>query len=165
MVTLGIERIVSGGQTGVDRGALDAAILLGLDHGGWCPRGRLSEAGRIPAKYRLHELDSSEYWVRTERNVTDSDATLILYVRRMTGGTLFTYRMTQKHSKPAYLIDLQQDADLQSVRGWIEDGAIKILNVAGPRESSHPGITQRAQQFLCSIFDADEWNNGERHHA
>jgi len=71
-------KIISGGQTGVDRGALDAAIGLGIPHGGWCPRGRLAEDGPIPARYVLSETDSPEYWLRTEQNVSDSDATLIL---------------------------------------------------------------------------------------
>jgi predicted Rossmann-fold nucleotide-binding protein len=77
-----IERLVSGGQTGVDRAALDVAIACGIPHGGWCPRGRISEAGPIPAHYQLTETDSFKYWVRTERNVIDSDATLILFCDR-----------------------------------------------------------------------------------
>jgi hypothetical protein len=153
MVTYGVTRIISGGQTGVDRGALDAAISLGLEHGGWCPRGRLSESGPIPRKYRLDETPSREYWVRTERNVTDSDGTLILYVRRLTGGTEFTYRMTRKHRKPFHLIDLDVDADLNSVRRWIQEHAISTLNVAGPRASSHPGIQEQANRLVRSIFE------------
>lgn len=86
----GVRRIVSGGQTGVDRAALDVAMQLSIEHGGWCPRGRLAEDGTIPSRYDLRETRSAKYHVRTERNVVDSDATLILYRKSLTGGTLLT---------------------------------------------------------------------------
>ncbi len=92
--------IVSGGQTGVDRAALDVAIAIGIAHGGWCPAGRLSEDGSIPSRYELRETDSHEYPVRTEQNVIDSDATLILYEGRLKGGTLLTQRICRRLGKP-----------------------------------------------------------------
>ncbi len=92
-------RIVSGGQTGVDRAALDVAIALGIEHGGWCPRGRLAEDGTIPARYLLRETSSSEYAVRTEQNVIDSDGTLVIYYQRLQRGSLLTYRLAKEHGK------------------------------------------------------------------
>jgi len=144
--------IVSGGQTGVDRGALDAAIALGLEHGGWCPRGRLAEDGPIPERYRLRQTESAEYRGRTEQNVIDSDGTLILYRHRLFGGTELTRRFALKHQKLCCVVDLEQEPDVTTVRQWIADHSIGVLNVAGPRESSSPGIGVEAQQFVCSVF-------------
>ena len=147
-----VRRIVSGGQTGVDRGALDAAIALGIEHGGWCPRGRLAEDGRIAARYRLKETSSSEYWVRTEQNVIDSDGTLILYRGQLSGGTQLTRRMAVKHRKACLLVDLGGDSSIVPVRHWLMSNAIGVLNVAGPRESSAPGITKEAFHFLQALL-------------
>jgi hypothetical protein len=153
--TTRVRRIVSGGQTGVDRGALDAAIELGIEHGGWCPRGRLAEDGIIPIRYRLIENDSTEYWVRTEQNVVDSDGTLILYRHNLRGGTELTYRMTRKHGKPSLLLDLR-DAPLPlEARRWIDRSAIEVLNCAGPRESLAPGIADEARQLLTQVLAGD----------
>lgn len=151
-----IERLVSGGQTGVDRAALDVAIACGIPHGGWCPRGRLSEAGPIPARYQLTETDSAKYWVRTEQNVIDSDGTLILYRRERSGGTSFTERMTHKHGRPCCCLDLMLDPPPDTVKQWINGTAICTLNVAGPRESTAPGIYQQAYAFLLQVFGEDE---------
>lgn len=150
-----LERIVSGGQTGVDRGALDAAILLGVPHGGWCPLGRLAEDGTIPSKYKLQETVSSEYPVRTEQNVIDSDGTLILYRHRLFGGTELTRRLCRKHRRPVISVDLNadDDRDVRRVRQWVQDHAIRVLNLAGPRESSSPGIAGDTRQFLCRLLE------------
>jgi hypothetical protein len=147
-------RIVSGGQTGVDRGALDAAIALGVDHGGWCPRGRLAEDGPIPADYHLVETESAEYPVRTERNVVDSDGTLILFRGRLVGGTELTRRLALRHRRPCCLVDLDQTEGLQRIRSWLAENRIQILNVAGPRESTSPGIRSAAERFLKDVFAA-----------
>src|SRR4030042_6079458 len=93
-------KILSGGQTGADRSALDVAIALGISHGGWCPRGRLAEDGRIPDRYQLRETDYREYAVRTEQNVVDSDATLILCSGVLSGGTELTLRLAERHHGP-----------------------------------------------------------------
>lgn len=145
-------KIVSGGQTGVDRGALDAAIKLGIAHGGWCPRGRLAEDGTIPPRYRLAETDSPEYRVRTQQNVIDSDATLILYRGRLQGGTELTRQLAEKHHKPCLLVDLDHPCRPEEVRQWIAQSAAETLNVAGPRESQQPGISTTASQFLQTLF-------------
>lgn len=149
-----LERIVSGGQTGVDRGALDAAITLGIPHGGWCPLGRLAEDGTIPTKYKLHETTSPEYPVRTEQNVIDSDGTLILYRHRLFGGTYLTRRLCRKHRRPVISVDLNadDDQDVQRVRQWLQGYEIRVLNLAGPRESSSPGIARETKQFLCRLL-------------
>jgi hypothetical protein len=149
---LGVVRLVSGGQTGVDRGALDAAIALGIEHGGWCPRGRLAENGKIPRRYRLTETESSDYWVRTERNVIDSDGTLILHRGRLSGGTEFTHRMTRKHGKPSLQVDLTSDPQPDAIRQWIAQHQLQVINVAGPRESSSRGIARQARELIQSVF-------------
>jgi hypothetical protein len=127
-------------------------MQLSLDHGGWCPRRRLCESGRIPDRFHLHETPSSEYWVRTEQNVVDSDATLILYRRQLTGGSALTQRMAAKHRRPCQTVDLTQPKDPGRVRRWLHDSAIRVLNVAGPRESSCPGIFDETQAFLLAVF-------------
>ena len=148
----GVECIVSGGQTGVDRAALDAAQELDLPHGGWCPRGRLAEDGVIPDCYHLTETESADYPVRTERNVLDSDGTLIIYRRRLMGGTDLTRRLAVKHRKPCCLVDLGQDTGTERVRRWLARHRIRVLNVAGPRESTAPGLGPAAVQFLTDLL-------------
>ena len=145
-------RIVSGGQTGVDRGALDAAIALGIEHGGWCPRGRLAEDGPIPARYRLRETDSPDYPARTEQNVIDSDATLILCRGRPSGGTELTLRLAQRHGRPHLVLDLDQSPQPEQLRRWLQQHRVKVVNVAGPRESQSPGIAAQASQFVLKAF-------------
>jgi hypothetical protein len=99
---MSLERIVSGGQSGADRAGLDAALLHGLPHGGWCPKGRKAEDGVIDLKYLLTETTSAGYRTRTERNVRDSDGTLILTLSAvLTGGSLLTQNLARKHSRPS----------------------------------------------------------------
>jgi hypothetical protein len=149
-----LERIVSGGQTGVDRAALDAAICLGVPHGGWCPLGRLAEDGPIPGHYRLRETESAEYPARTEMNVIDSDGTLILYRGRLFGGTELTRRLALKHGKPHFAVDLDaKPAARAATLDWLARARIRVLNVAGPRESSSPGIGQAAFSFLRQLLE------------
>lgn len=143
-----VQRIVSGGQTGVDRAALDAAIALGIEHGGWCPQGRIAEDGVISADYLLREAESSEYPVRTERNIVDSDGTLILFRERLYGGTELTRRLAVKCEKPHFLVNLEGNVDLVAARQWLRVNEIRVLNVAGPRESNSPGIGQSAFDFI-----------------
>jgi hypothetical protein len=158
-----VQKIVSGGQTGVDQGALEAAIELMLEHGGWCPRGRLSERGRIPRRYRLRETASTEYWVRTEQNVIDSDATLILYRTTLGGGTALTHRMAVKHGRPYLLVDLDSAHDPLGVRQWLADNQVRVLNVAGPRESSSPGIARQVQHYLIAVLGTPPVRDSQPH--
>lgn len=144
-------RIVSGGQTGVDRGALEAAIALGIAHGGWCPRGRLAEDGTIPSRYDLVENDSSEYKVRTARNVEDSDATLILHERPLSGGTLLTKRIAARLGKPCGCFRIGPES-VSAIREWLSEIRPETLNIAGPRNSLAPGIEQRAEELLVQVF-------------
>jgi hypothetical protein len=146
-------KIVSGGQSGVDRAALDAAIAFGIPHGGWCPRGRLAEDGPIPERYALQETATADYRERTERNVLDSDATLIFHLGRVQGGTLLTRRLARRHGKPCLAIDLAKPDEAESVYRWLRDNRVEVLNVAGPRESQSPGIAARAERFLRTLFD------------
>ena len=167
----GVKRIVSGGQTGVDQAALQAAINLNIPHGGWCPKGRRSEDGPIPPRFLLSETHSTKYWVRTEKNVQDSDATLILYRHQVSGGTALTKRLAVKHDRPYLAVDLMSPksagesalfGDVNSgqrwpnsiarVRHWLVDTGAQCLNIAGPRESGEPGIFDEAYQFVSDIF-------------
>ena len=147
-----LRRIVTGGQTGVDRAALDAAIRLGIEHGGWCPRGRRSEDGPIPLRYQLTEADSVDYPVRTERNVMDSDATLILFQQQITGGTQLTRRLAKRHGKPYFLQDLDESMDPTGASEWLAACEPAVLNVAGPRESTVSGVYDRALEFMIQLL-------------
>jgi hypothetical protein len=147
-----VTRIVSGGQTGVDRAALDAALALRIPHGGWCPRGRLAEDGPIDARYQLRETREPEYAVRTERNVIDSDGTLILYRERLQGGTLLTNRLAKEHGRPLLRVRLDQPLDFDAALEWLRDHRIRELNVAGPRASSFPGIYDDALRYLKQLL-------------
>jgi hypothetical protein len=148
-----MKKIISGGQTGVDRAALDAAIQLGIAHGGWCPLGRLAEDGRIPDCYGLAETDSADYYVRTERNVLDSDATLIIYRGQLTGGTLLTFRFAEEHHQPFLMVDIDSPMPFAKIQLWMQDKHVEVLNVAGPRESQSPGIGQAARDFIIKVLD------------
>ena len=151
-----LAKIISGGQTGVDRAALDAAISLKIPHGGWCPRGRLAEDGTIPESYALRQTQTGRYAQRTEKNVLDSDATLILCHGKPSGGTLLTAQLAERHEKPFLLVDLDElpDATIDYVRRWLATQAIEILNVAGPRESQSQGIYEESLELLTRIFQS-----------
>jgi hypothetical protein len=139
-----LKKIISGGQTGVDRAALDVAMRMGIAHGGWIPKGRLTEDGPLPLYYQLQEMPTEAYDARTEKNVIDSDGTLIISRGRPTGGTDFTRKMALKHGKQLLHIDLalgQRASDAGSlVASWVDMNRIETLNVAGPRASHDPAI-------------------------
>jgi hypothetical protein len=145
-------KVVSGGQTGVDRAALDAARAAGLPCGGWCPRGRLAEDGPIGAGYPLAETPSADYAQRTEWNVRDSDGTLVVARGRVTGGTALTITLARRHGKPLLVVDLAREPSPAEVSSWIEAHGVGVLNVAGPRESQRPGIERDARAFLERLF-------------
>jgi predicted Rossmann fold nucleotide-binding protein DprA/Smf involved in DNA uptake len=152
-----ISKIISGGQTGVDRAALDVAIKLGITHGGWCPKGRLAEDGIIQEKYKLSETSSSIYQQRTRMNIQDSDITLIVIKNIKWGsGTLFTKDMCIKMQKKFAVLDVDELTDPKPIRHWLMEQEAEILNVAGNRESTSPGIYQDAYKFFLMLFDAFE---------
>jgi hypothetical protein len=146
-----IVKIVSGGQTGADQGGLNAAIACGVDHGGWCPKGRRSENGRIPLKYDLKEHGSWQYIERTEQNVIDSDATAIFTFGPLTGGSARTVDFCLKHKKPYIHIDLLMENDEQDLIDFIGKKDV-VLNVAGNRESKAKGIASKTEDFLLQCL-------------
>jgi len=154
--------VISGGQTGVDRAALDAAMELRIPCGGKCPRGRLAEDGTIPATYPLTEMSSEDYSARTKANVLESDATLILnYGLALTGGTAFTTEVAFEAGKLLLIIDINNPPKTKAVVEWIRANAISTLNVAGPRESGSPGIQADATKLLRKYFRAiNQLNRG-----
>lgn len=152
--------VISGGQTGADRAALDFAIAHGVEHGGWCPLGRRAEDDSLDAKYHLVETEREGYRARTVRNVRDSDATLVLNLDELEGGSLETVRIAQRRAKPVFVVQLDApptDVDLAELRQWLRVHAVARLNVAGPRESKRPGIYQAArallERLLCPLID------------
>jgi hypothetical protein len=148
-------KIVSGGQTGVDRAALDVALEMGIPCGGWCPHGRKSDEGTIPAKYPLQETPLPEYEQRTEWNVKGSNGTLVLAIGKPSGGTALTIGYARRYSKPCLVADLNNEVNFDAILEWIEKNRIRTLNVAGPSESQHPGIHDLAVRFLKDLL-ADE---------
>jgi len=147
-----IERIVSGGQTGVDRAALDVAIELEIPHGGWCPRGRRAEDGVITDCYQLHEFPSEYYADRTRQNVLDSDGTLVLYGNRLEGGTLLTAKFAEEQGKAVYRVRLSGRISYVACIEWLEAEKIRVLNIAGPRASKDPHIYAKSTRYLRQLL-------------
>ena len=150
-------KIISGGQTGVDRAALDFAIQHGLEHGGWCPRGRLAEDGIIPLIYQLRETDSAEYEARTEKNVLASDATLIVTrEKELSCGTAFTKSRAEQHSRPVLIVGERDGVapGAAAVSKLLEENKVRTLNVAGPRESQAPGLGNFVRELLAAALGA-----------
>lgn len=149
-------KIVSGGQTGVDRAALDFAIQHGFDHGGWCPCGRLAEDGVIPQIYHLRGTASAEYEERTKKNVEDSDATLIVArEKEVSGGTAFTKELAVQHGRPVIVIYESGGVAKSAVAlaKFLERNKVRTLNVAGPRESQAPGLGKFVVELLETALE------------
>lgn len=144
---------MSGGQTGADRAALDAASEFGIETGGWVPGGRRAEDGTIPERYStLRETDTPDYAVRTELNVRDSDCTLIVSRGALEGGSLLTLQIAERLGKPALHIDLSEssvDDAARVFRSWLAANECAVLNVAGPRASSDPEIYGLVRRLLA----------------
>jgi hypothetical protein len=149
-----IERIVSGGQTGVDRAALDFAMAQGIPHGGFCPRGRRSESGPIPARYRLVETATAVYAERTLLNLQHSDGTLVITRGAATGGTKRTIEGCRDAGKPCLVVDLEEELQPAAFAAWVHANGIRTLNVAGPRESTRPGIGRAAAAAPARLLEA-----------
>jgi hypothetical protein len=152
--------IISGGQTGADRAALDLAIERGIPHGGWCPRGRMAEDGPLPARYALRETPTRKYAQRTAWNVRDSDATVVFSLAsEPRGGTRLTLLLTERMGKPVLHLSrdaLALDADCavagaaERLLAFLRENAVRTLNVAGPRASQEPEIGA----FVRSVLEA-----------
>ena len=146
-----INKIVSGGQTGADQAGLDVGIKLGISHGGWIPKGRKTENGKLPDRYKLREMAVENYAQRTKQNVLDSDGTLIFSHGQLTGGSELTRIFTVKHGKPCLHIDLNSKSNLKislNIDMWIRKNNIRVLNVAGPRASKDPKIYKAVFKLL-----------------
>lgn len=152
-----MNRIISGGQTGADRAALDAAITVGIAHGGWCPKGRRAEDGVIPNRYDLHETRSPNSAVRTRRNVFDAGGTVLFTRGEPTGGSRLTAAIAREADKPLLQLDVEFiqkhfEAARDTFNDWIERHDIRVLNVAGSRESECPGMYAAVSEFLVKVL-------------
>ena len=154
-------KIVSGAQTGVDQGGLLTAMALGLEWGGWVPKGWRTENGTVPERFRpkMRESGSSHYWVRTRQNVVDSRATLIIAnAYPLSGGTLKTRSFCGELMRPHFVVSLDDADAVGKVRCWLGPFFASghsvpfVLNVAGPRESKARGIQKRTRRFLVEVL-------------
>jgi len=149
-----VEKIISGGQTGADRAALDWAIAHDIKHGGWCPHGRLAEDGVIPVRYQLTETPSADYAQRTEWNVRDSDATLIFSIAlALSGGSLLTRQLAVQLGRPCRHVH-PGNANMPALGDFLIQHSVRILNIAGPRASHEPAIRLFVQQTLEALWQA-----------
>lgn len=155
----GIKQIISGGQTGADRAALDLALENGIETGGFVPLARAAEDGRIPDKYHnLFETESADPAVRTEKNVLAGDATLIVSHGRLSGGSLLTRQIAEKYKKPVLHLDLSVTAGKAAavkLGEWLDKVKPSVLNVAGPRASEDPEIYRDARILLQRSLDPE----------
>jgi len=154
-----LRKIISGGQTGADRAGLDFAIDHSIPHGGWIPKGRRTEQGPLDSKYQLEETNNTFYPDRTKRNIMDSDGTLIVAYGpvKKKGGTALTYRLCGQVKKPCCYINLNMltiPEAAQDVASWIRSNSIRVLNVAGPKESIEPNIHVDTYNLLKSVLVA-----------
>ena len=153
-----VQRIISGGQSGADRAALDFAIEHRIAHGGWCPQGRWAEDGPIDVKYQLRETPMAAPEQRTEWNVRDSDGTVIFTIgSEFFGGSAATAHFAKRHRKPWLHLSESRDRAMggAALRRFVEKSKIKVLNVAGPRESNEPNIGDFVRRTLEEAFGFD----------
>jgi hypothetical protein len=149
-----IRKIISGGQTGADRAALDFAIKHKISYGGWVPKGRKAEDGTIPYEYRLQEMPTGKYSKRTEKNILDSDGTLIVSHGILTGGSALAEELAKLYRKPWIHIDLEAipyPKAASMIREWIRHNGIKVMNVAGARASKDPMIYKAVTELLEAV--------------
>lgn len=149
--------IVSGGQTGADRAALDWALAQNVPCGGWCPKGRKAEDGPIDPKYPLKETPSASYLRRTEWNVRDSDATVLFSIEpTLTGGSKKTVEFARKHRKPWLHLCPGEKSSAEKLRAFVEEHRVKVLNVAGPRASKEPGVGEFVMALLDEVLGTSD---------
>ena len=150
-----IAKIISGGQTGADRAALDFAIRHGIPYGGWVPRGRRTEDGTLPQKYLLEEMPTPDYAQRTEKNVLSAEGTLVVSHGYLKGGSALTVFLAERHGKPCIHADLDEwsvrDA-AERIRKWLRDQRIGVLNVAGPRAGMDREIYRATFDLLEALL-------------
>jgi hypothetical protein len=149
-----LRKIVSGGQTGVDRAALDAAMAHGLPVGGWCPQGRRAEDGPIADRYPLQETPTAEYAQRTAWNVRDSDGTLIVAPDPLDGGTALTKQEAETQAKPVLHVRPSDPVPIPMIRAWGMENGVEVLNVAGPRASEVEGIYDATRALLDDLLSS-----------
>ena len=147
-----LDKLISGGQTGVDRAALEVGLALDLAVGGGCPQGRRTEDGRIPDRYPLVETPERNYPARTRRNIEDSDGTLILNLGTLDGGTALTVAHARQIGKPCLVVALEAGIEPATFREWLAAHHIQVLNIAGPRESKRPGVYAAAYRCLAALI-------------
>jgi len=148
-------KIISGGQTGVDRAALDFAIKYNISHGGYCPKGRLAEDGRIPSKYQLKETTSNQYQSRTKKNVINADATLIFHTGQLGTGSKLTEKYCKEANKLYRVININ-DFNIDKIKQFVNKMSIRTINIAGSRGSSSPGLSEQTIQTLEAIWEISE---------
>lgn len=151
---MNINKIISGGQTGADIAGVDAAIECGVPYGGWLPKGRKCENGTVSITYtEFKELVRGGYPKRTEQNVIDSDGTVIFSHGKLTTGSALTARLCKQHHRPFFYMNLDIEADYpKQLRDWSIEWDIKSLNVAGSRESKHPGIYDQVKTIMRAVL-------------
>lgn len=155
-----IIKIISGGQTGADQAALDAAIVTGTPHGGWVPEGRMTERGPLSSKYQMDEMIGGGYSERTEKNVVESDGTVIISHGQLTGGSEYTMAVAQKHERPCIHIDLndQRMSDaVQAIHAWLRKNMVQVMNVAGPRASKDEKIYKAVFSLMEEVVNVDRY--------
>lgn len=159
-----INKVISGGQTGADRGGLDAAIELGIMHGGICPKGRKAEDGVIPEQYVMAESNSPNYKNRTKDNVHQSDATLIFIGgATITGGSKLTASVCTQNDKPYMVISVHCDGvkNNKAIVAFLKAHQPSVLNVAGNRESKSPGLQAKVKDILVNALRYATMNEDE----
>lgn len=150
-----VKKIISGGQTGADQAALDVAVELGIPHGGWIPKGRKTEDGVLSEKYQLQEMSTVSYAKRTEKNMFDSDGTLIFSHGKLTGGSALTQKVAKQHKRPCLHVDLNRISASEAVgeiQSWLKQYNIEVLNMAGPRASEDPLIYEEVCEILRGVL-------------
>ena len=149
------KKIISGGQTGIDRGALDACLDLKFPAGGWCPKNRRAEDGEIHEKYPLRETHSEKYDERTRLNVKDADDTLIIARQPLAGGTLLTLQVARELSKPFLVVhpESSENGDvINTILEWLNNNTISVLNIAGPRQSEWQQAHETSYRITANLI-------------